>query len=585
MSFQSPLLPSSLRRPGAEEGASHSPAPSDEEFLRRRRTPGTTERPLGSGTPLFSSNNATAPLRPSPLGLLSQSHLEGGAGTPTTTVFTPSGSSRFLGGGGATTPSSTGTNFKARLLAMQTAAGSTAAGGGAGTPTATTPSTGLARPGQLGWASSTQPLSSRRVSSSTSTFLVKQQQRQQQQHTGPPPPVSSLEDELVNLKIDLKTSTTAGDTTTTAHLDTSATTPAKGTGILRPARTTTAAAATTPATPTAPLSATTTKAAATLAPFSFNTTPTALTPPVTSTKGTWTKGKKAMGVGALSIARSPLASTNKSVGNGVVNENNILEGSIAVPTTSIDDDVADKHIYGIKQLEQEEVKEEDGKQGDVLEDEKKKQQLVNDARSLQYKLRSQLPEFGISQWSPPTTSTAKLAAATFLRTMRNSDATAAAVEKTEALKELANLRSQADVKLDGAFISRIIGIEDTPQQQQQQKKNEEERKNDDDSDVLCQGVRSAFRATLPELNIPSATPEAAALPPSTLGSILASTKSTSKSGAGGGSGSGSALSPLERGTRRGGKEQQGHSQVADEIEERLERLKLLRDQAIQVVHE
>ena len=115
--------------------------------------------------------------RPSPLGLFSDGGT--GTGTPVGTTTTPQQSIRFLGGG-ARTPSSTGTNFKARLLAMQAA-------NATGTPTTPSSSTtpGVARPGQLAWTSG------RQRGATSSNILSRQQQ-----YSGPPPPVSSLEDEL-----------------------------------------------------------------------------------------------------------------------------------------------------------------------------------------------------------------------------------------------------------------------------------------------------------------------------------------------------------------------------------------------------
>jgi hypothetical protein len=545
MSFQSPLF----KRPGAEDGTSHSPATLDDEFLRRRRTPGTTERPVGS--PLFSNNNnATAHQfqRPSPLGLNFQSQGEGGATT------TPSG--RYLGGGSSRTPSSTGTNFKARLQAMQTTKSNTATA--AGTPTGagfrlpSTPSstTGLARPGQLG------PLSSStRGASTTSIFLAKQQHHQRL--SGPPPPVSSLEDELLNLKLDLTTGRDRDD------VDTPIKSGMKLNLGTASSRLTTTPTATTTKTPSGDDNGNVSKAGA-LPSLSFhtgNTTPVGLT---TITKGTWTKGKKAVGAGALAVARSPLPGGGGGGDSLVVSstkDTTVVGLSIPVSSST---DVADKHVYGI--IEKLPPQEKDEK-------EIKTSAGVNDARSLQRRLRSQLPEFGISEWSPPVPTAKAVLPST----------TATSIEKTGALKELATLRNQAEVKLEGAFISRIIGGE-TPSplpmsssQQQQQlctteelALNKEESKEEDD-DVLCRGIRSAFRSTLPELQIPSATPEAAAMPSSS--SI--STRSTS-------------LSPLERGTRRGAggsgaavEKKQGRV-VADEIEERLERLKLLRNQAVQV---
>jgi len=566
MSFSSPLL-ASLRRPGAEEGASHPSAPSDEDFLRRKRTPGTTERPAGSGTPLFASNNATAQIghRPSPLGL-PQSYpiTEAGAGTPvgTPTATTPSGN-RFLGAG-SRTPTSTGTNFKARLAAMQAAGTPKTAGATPPTFSSITTGLGLARSGQLGWTS-TGLLPSSRRGTGTSTLLTRQQQ--QQQAGLPPPPGTSLEDELLNLKIDSYISTSDGDK--------AATTPAKSGMITRPGRATRTAVVwggeeeRTPATPTTTPVTTTSKG--TLPYFSFTTSTRTTTPSITSTKGVRTKGKKAVGAGALSVARSPrvlggIAGTTSS--KEIEGEPSIHH----VPKTDTDGDVASRHVYGGTQQEREHVdlkKEKEEEESSLVETDQGGIEIHSlqffDARSLQHRLRSQLPEFGISEWSPPLQQQGALAALTTL----NPKPVAATVEKTKALKELATLRSQADVKLEGAFITRIIGHEgDT----EPQRKGKEEKYTpvalDDDDDMLCRGVRRAFKATQPELTLPSTTPEAAQLPSNS--SLCRRTSASS-------------VSPLERGTRRGSvadKGDKGH--VAIEIEERLERLKLLRNQANQV---
>jgi len=550
MSFSSPLL-ASLRRPGAEEGASHSSAPSEEEFLRRRRTPGAAEIPAGSETPLFASTNATVKFghRPSPLGLQQPySIAEAGTGTPIgTSATTPSGS-RLLGGG-SRTPTSTGTNFKARLAAMQAAGTPTA--GATTTPTSSiTPGLGLARSGQLGWTS-TGPLSSSRRGTVASTLLTKQQQQQR----GPPPPVSSLEDELLNLKIDLNNNTSNG-----GDVEKAVWTPAKS-GITRSARATKTIAPAvggedrTPATPTM-----TPATKGTLPHFSFYKGTSTMTPPVTSTKGIRTKGKKAVGAGALSVARSPHV---PGVADATASKDTV-ESSIHVPKTAIDEDIVDKDVFDVRKQEKEQIKSKQEEESHEETDQGDGGGLrihtsgVLDARSLQRRLRSQLPEFGISEWSPP------LQGATAALTTKPETAT---VEKTKTLQELATLRSQAETKLEGAFITQIIG---------QGEDNEPKLSREEltpvvvgkDDDRLCRGVRSAFRATLPELTLPSATPEAAVLPSTSLFRRPASS-----------------VSPLERGTRRGlatGGEKDQYSHVANEIEERLERLKLLRNQAIQV---
>ena len=580
MSFQSPLL-ASLQRPGVEEGASPSPAPSDDIFIRRRQTPGTAERPLGS--PLFaSSNNAALNFhRPSPLGLFSDGGT--GTGTPVGTTTTPQQSIRFLGGG-ARTPSSTGTNFKARLLAMQAA-------NATGTPTTPSSSTtpGVARPGQLAWTSG------RQRGATSSNILSRQQQ-----YSGPPPPVSSLEDELLNLKINNTTATT-----------TATTTPAKS-GIYSAARETIASTTTPTGATTAggqgavvqqpamsvPVPPSSTKATPP-APFSFNTS-TKSTSTITgasvpqwsplvssTTQGMRTKGKKAVGAGALSIARSPLGKKESSTGT-TDTINNVVDASILVPPTRIDDSLSDKEIYSGEKYEEKEEQQEQqqrssvgrgglnvdisssgggGEEGVVVIDSSRNQ---NSAKRLQHRLRSQLPEFGISEWTPPEVATTTPAGIQIdlSSTLRIQKSGETAVSKNEALKELANLRNQANGKLlhqsNTVFSAPPPGKSDDVV---------------DEEDRVCQGVRSAFRATLPEVDIPAATPEAAAMP----------SPSPSPSSAAGPHRPSPALSsPLERGTRRGvvsnanvrGATQQG--QVAEEIEDRLERLKLLRNQAIHV---
>lgn len=298
--------------------------------------------------------------------------------------------------------------------------------------------------------------------------------------------------------------------------------------------------------------------------FSFNAVTSTLTPPVTSTKGIRTKGKKAVGAGALSVARSPLVGGSADAGADL--SKNTTESPISIPQTGADDDVADKQVYGITKQESEQVESQEESHEETEHDGvvRFRSSMVLDARSLQHRVRSQLPEFGISEWSPPPP---PQGAAAGLATKPREAAT---VDKTKALKELSTLRSQADVKLEGTFITRIIG--QGGDNEPKRSKEEYTLLGDKDDDTLCQGVRSAFRVALPELTIPSATPEAAALPSTSLSKRTTPTTRTS-------------VSPLERGTRRGwaaGGEKVQYSHVADRIEERLERLKLLRNQAIQV---
>ena len=118
VNFSSPLI-ASLRR-GDDDAALQSPLPTDEEFLRRRRTP-VAERPLAGK--LFFGSNPTAAVaaapshRPSPLGLdLLQQQQPQHAPIHATSSFTPPPPRSSSSGIARTT---TGTNFKARLAAQQ----------------------------------------------------------------------------------------------------------------------------------------------------------------------------------------------------------------------------------------------------------------------------------------------------------------------------------------------------------------------------------------------------------------------------------------------------------------------------------
>ena len=592
-SFQSPLLASLKKRPGAEDTPPQSPNAPEEDFIRRRRTPGGAERPLNRA-PIFGNNNA--PHRPSPLGMTQPTI----APAPPTLAANPQ-------------TTTTGTNFKARLLALQRGSNAPVTNGittsNVWTRGGSSGGLNSARPDQLAPVGLAPRISPAAVAvtpagiSSPHFPLDHLMRSTSRGSTTMAPPVSSLEDDLLNMQLEEQNHSSNFDEASNI----SSFTPMKGSdtiensidggsGIFNSIQQT-------PSTPndghiavpgtetpmtsqTAFFSPYSTISASTKTPGP-GLSPTFWTPILGST--TRKKGGKAFGVGALSVTRSGgIPSTIHKQGRGtpldLTPTTTIAAGNRGPPrmenNTPAHQRVGHQHIDTSTSRFSSMIKKTKGDNGPApisLSEEKTTSGEIATALSLQRRLRAELPDYlpGVSDWMPPeslqdmsTTSANNTSSA-----YRPAKPIKSSMSGGDALKELASLRNAALSKLEtgSTRATRLmtpggrISIDD----QSYQFNNEK-----DGGFAACRGFSPAFAAAInnQDRDISNSITEkrpSFASPASS--AVVSSPTATSFSLS-----LGDKVSPQGKGRAR--------KQVilASGVEERFERLRLLREQATKI---
>jgi hypothetical protein len=447
-SFHSPLL-ASLRRTGADDAVPRSPVPSTDDFLMRRRTPGAAERPAASPGLFPAGGASAAPHRPSPLGLPPRT-------AATTTTFSSSTTPRSGG---------TGTNFKARLKAMQVGS---SGGATAGTPPA---AGGFTRPGSLGWGGGVPAYRPLHRPTPTAGAAGPSSGRPS---AGPAPPGASLADELQQLRLEVDSVSLAGTPTKPAH------TSGLGSNPATPASTATAASPGFRGLTVHPGARIPTSSGAGVAQWS---------PMVASGAGR-SRGRKAMGAGALNVSRPGAAAAVPLA---------------AQPSTALSVEIPGTMSEALRSRSQSPTKAPRGGDSSAAAAEGATEATASAVDGLRRKLRAEMPEFGVGEWEPPAAPQAHGPPKTERGAGGGGDALAA----------LATLRQEADAQLQGGGVAVLR-----------------------DDDAVCNGVRAAFREAL-------GTPD--------------------KAGAAAGDGGAARRTPPPK-----------------EVEQRLERLRLLREQAVKV---